>query len=149
MKPTDARIVVGAELYHAAGDQWRVVPPTRAVVVDPGPYRIVRRRQGAFYLVSYVRDDAGTAILVDLDESRGVHRTAVPARELRGLWRDTLAKTGRTVAGVKAQRARIAELAAAPGPISIDAVLGLAAADEGLDDDTFTTLAQAVDDRLE
>lgn len=149
MKPTDSRIVAGAELYHAAGDPWRVVPPKRAVVVDPGPYRIVRQRCGAFYAVSWQPDPAGNAVLVDLDEPRGVERTAVPARELRGLWRETLAATGRTVAGVKAHQALISELASRPGPISVSDVLRVAASDEGLGDDTFTTLAEAVDDRQE
>jgi hypothetical protein len=138
-------IQAGTELYYAAGRDWRYVSPTRATVVSDEPYLIVRRRQGAFYLVSWQPDPAGTALLVDLNEPRGVRRVAVPRRDLHGPWLDTLAKLGRSVAGLKAHRARIAELAATPGPISVDGLLQLAAADEGLDDDTFTTLAQAID----
>lgn len=149
MKPTDSRIVAGAELYHAAGDPWRVVPPKRAVVVDPGPYRIVRQRCGAFYAVSWQPDPAGNAVLVDLDEPRGVERTAVPARELRGLWRETLAATGRTVAGVKAHQALLSELAGNGRPLTAGDLLQLAARDEGLGDDVLGTLVEAVDDRPE
>ncbi|GGM52385.1 hypothetical protein ACFFX1_55590 [Dactylosporangium sucinum] len=136
----------GADLYYAAGPSWRVVPPTKATVVDAGPYRIVRQRQGAFYLASWHPDPAGNAVLVDLDEPRGVRRTAVPRRDLHGPWLATLAKLGRTVAGVKAHQARVAELAARPGPIAVDDVLRLAACDEGVDDGMFGALANAVDD---
>lgn len=138
-------ITAGAEVYHATGrgSEWRVVPPTRAIVVDPGPYRIVRRRQGAIYLVSHVRDDTGNAVLVDLDEGHRVRRCAVPAPELRGLWRETLAATGRTAAGVKADRAAISALATSGRDITTTDLLPLAARDEALPDDAFAALARA------
>ncbi|MGI5247538.1 hypothetical protein [Dactylosporangium sp. CA-139066] len=147
MRPTDSRIQPGAALYYAAGDPWRVVPPKRATVIDAGPYRIVRRRQGAFYVVSWHRDDAGTAVLVHVGGEPGPR--AVPARDLRGLWLETLAATGRTIAGVKAHEAAVSELATSGRPITGDGLLQLAARDDGLGDDTFAILAQAVEDRLD
>jgi len=138
------QITAGAELYFAPGPQWRVVPPKKATVVDPGPYRINRMRQGAFYTVQPVRDDAGTAVLVDLDEGFRVRRCAVPRCDLRGLWLETLAATGRTVAGVKAQQAWVAELGGNGRELTGEDLLGLAARDEGLGDDVFTTIAEAV-----
>lgn len=145
MRRTD--IQPGADVYYAPGDLWRVVPPQRATVVDPGPYRIVRRRQGAFYLVSWHRDDTGTAVLVDLDEGFRVRRVAVPRRELRGLWLETLAATGRTVAGVKAHGALLSAIAGSGRDVTVGDMLRLAARDEGLGDDAFAALAEVVNDR--
>jgi hypothetical protein len=139
-------IVTGADLYYAPGDLWRVVPPKRATVIDPGPFRIVRQRQGAFYLVSWHRDDAGTAVLVDLDEGYQVRRCAVPRRELRGLWLETLAATGRTVAGVKAHGALLSAIADSGRDVTTGDLLRLAASDEGLPDGAFAVLAEVVDD---
>lgn len=147
MRKTDIR--AGVDAYYAPGDPWRVVSPTRATIVGPERYRIVRRRMGAIYLVSHVRDEAGNAVLVDLHESTRVRRDAVRVRELRGLWKETLAATGRTEAGVKAHRARIAALAAGDGPISVGDVLAVAACDEGLDDDVFGVLARIADGEAE
>lgn len=122
-------IAPGAEVYVAAGPDWQATAPKRATVVDPGPYRIVRLRQGAFYLVSHVRDDTGTAVLVDLDEGHQIRRCAVPARDLRGLWRETLAAAGRTSAGVKAYGAALSEIADGTAPITAADILRLAALD--------------------
>lgn len=138
------QIVAGAEVYVAEGEGklWRVVPPQKATVVDPGPYRIVRQRQGAVYFVSWHRDPAGSAVLVQFDGEPKPE--AVPARHLRGLWLETLAATGRTVAGVKAHDARIAELAASREPLSASDLMRLADRDEGVDSGTFGALARAI-----
>ncbi len=135
------QIVTGAELYFAPGPDWRFVPPKKATVVDPGPYRINTVRQGAFYTVQPVRDDAGTAVLVRLDGEN--YGRAVPRRELRGLWLETLAATGWTAAGVKAADARLHELGA--GEVTVDGVLRVAACDEALPDDVFTTIANHIE----
>jgi hypothetical protein len=140
-----ADIVTGVEVYYAPGPDWKFVPPKKATVVDPGPYRINRVRQGAFYTVQPVRDDAGNAVLVDLDEGFRVRRCAVPRRDLRGLWLETLAATGRTVAGVKAYGALLHEIAGSGRDVTGDDMLRLAAGDEGLPDDTFTTLANHIE----
>lgn len=142
MRPNDRRITVDAELYHAPGDQWKVVPPKKATVIDPGPYQIVRQWQGVFCLVSWHRTDTGNAVLVHLDGEKGPR--AVPARELRGQWRETLAKTGRTAAGVKAFGALLSELAT--GEVTTGGLQRLAAADEGLPDDVFGMVRRASDD---
>jgi hypothetical protein len=141
MRRTD--IVTGAELYLAAGEQWKVVPPKRATVVDPGPYRIHRATQGPFTFVSHTRDDAGTAVLVRVDGE--TTDRAVPRRDLRGLWLETLAATGRTLAGVKAHRALLSEIAGSGRDVTGEDLLRLAAGDEGLPDDTFTTLACTIE----
>lgn len=140
-------ITAGAELYFAEGRgaDWRHTPPTLAVVVTAEPHTIVRRRQGPFWFVSHHADPAGTAVLVDLHEGARVRRTAVPARHLRGLWKPTLAATGRTVAGVKARDAFIAEVAAKPGKLTGADILLVAAHDEAVDHDTLAVLADAAD----
>ncbi len=137
------QITEGAELYFAAGPQWRHLPPKKATVVDPGPYRINRIRQGAFYTVQPVRDDAGTAVLVRLDgesADRAVYR-----RDLRGPWLETLAATGRTVAGVKAHGAALSEIAGSGRDVTAEDLLRVAACDEGLPDDVFTTIADHIE----
>lgn len=145
MRPTDHRIVAGAELYLAVGEQWRYATPRKATVVDAGPFKVVVTRQGPFNVVSHERDGNGTAVLVRVD-GEPTDRV-VYARHLRGLWLETLAATGRTVAGVKAQQARIGELGATRTPLSGDDLLRLAACDEGVDDDVFTTIAESLEDR--
>lgn len=136
-------ITAGAEVYYAAGQHWRSLPPTRAIVVTADRYRIVRSQQGAFGTVSYVLDAAGSAVLVDLDEGgTKMRRCAVPARDLRGLWKPTLAATGRTAAGVKARNAALSDLVASGRPVTGDDLLRLAATDEGVSDATFIVLAE-------
>jgi hypothetical protein len=137
----------GADVYYAEGRgaDWRYGSPTRAVVVTAEPHTIVRRRQGPFYLVSWHPDPAGNAVLVDLHESRGVRRTAVPARFLRGLWKPTLAALGRAEADVKAYDALIADIAAKPGEITGADLLRIAASDPGIDHDTLSVLADTID----
>lgn len=139
-----ADIVTGAEVYYAAGDQWRVVPPKKATVVDPGPYRIDRATQGPFTFVSHTRDDSGNAVLVRVD-GENTDR-AVPRRDLRGPWLETLAATGRTVAGVKARGALLSEIAGSGRDVTGDDLLRLAACDEGVSDDTFGMLAENLED---
>lgn len=140
-----SQIQPGAEVYVAEGPDWRSIHPTRATVVDAGPYRIIRQRCGAFYTVSWRKDPTGNAVLVTLHE-RGRQRTeAVPARNLRGLWADTLAATGRTVADVKAYDALISHIAAKPGDITGADLLRVAASDPHVDHDTLTVLADVAD----
>lgn len=135
-------IYEGAELYHVAGrGEWRYHTPSRAVVVDARPIRITTSRQGAFTFQSWQYDDSGDAILVDLHHGTRVeHGTPVRLRELRGPWKATLAKLGRTEAWVKGQWALQAEIAANPNGL-IDGLLRLAA-QSGMPDDTFRTIAQ-------
>jgi hypothetical protein len=142
-------IQIGAEAYYAEGRGagWKYGSPTRATIVDARPYRIDRRRQGAFYLVSWHPDPAGNAVLVDLHESRGVRRTAVPARCLRGLWKPTLAALGRAEADVKAYDALISDIAAKPGVITGADLLRIAGSDPDLDHDTLTVLADVADSK--
>ncbi|MEV1315423.1 hypothetical protein AB0J14_04980 [Micromonospora arborensis] len=140
-----ADIVPGAEVYVAEGPNWRSTHPTRATVVDAGPYRINRRRHGAFYVVSWHKDPGGNAVVVTLHERGRDTTTAVPARNLRGLWADTLAATGRNVADAKAYDALISDIAAQPGPLTGGDLLRLAAADPNVDHDTLTVLADAAD----
>jgi hypothetical protein len=142
-----SEIVSGADVYYAEGRgaDWRYSSPTRATIVEARPYRIDRRRQGPFYFVSHTPDPAGNAVLVDLHESRGVRRTAVPARFLRGLWKPTLAKLGKVEADVKAYDALIADIAAQPGEITDRDWLRIAASDPGVDHDGLTVLADTVD----
>jgi hypothetical protein len=143
MKSGDRRIVEGADLYLAVGEPWQVVTPRKATVVDAGPFRVDVARQGAVNFVSHHRDDNGTAVLVRVD-GEPTDR-CVYARHLRGLWLETLAKTGRTVAGVKAQQARVAELGATRRPLTGTDLLRLAACDEGVDDDVFTTMTNHIE----
>lgn len=142
MRPTDPRIQAGADLYLALGEQWRYAPPRKATVVDPGPFRVTVTRQGPFNLTSHERDDAGTAVLVRVDGEPADR--VVFARHLRGLWLETLAATGRTVAGVKAHWALLSEIASGRDVTGED-LLRLAAGDEGLSDDTFGALARTID----
>jgi hypothetical protein len=143
-----ADIQTAAELYYAPGPDWQSRIPTRAVVVDAAPHRIVRRRQGPFWLVSYVPDEVGDAVVVDLyDVGSAPSRTAVRVRDLRGLWVETLATLGRTEAAVAGRVNAIRNLASTRGPITADGLLGLAAAGPELDDDTFAVLARVVDGR--
>ncbi|QKW15433.1 hypothetical protein [Verrucosispora sp. NA02020] len=137
----------GADVYYAEGPYWRIRHPTRATIVDPGPYRIVRRRCGPFYLTSWHPDPTGNAVLVTLHERGRDHTRAVYARNLRGLWLDTLKATGRTVADVKALDALISHIASKPGPLTGADLLRVAAADTHVDHDTLTTLADAAEDR--
>jgi hypothetical protein len=142
-----AEITEGAAAYYAEGRgaDWRYGSPTRAVVVTAEPHTIVRRRQGPFYLVSWHPDPAGNAVLVDLHESRGVRRTAVPARCLRGLWKPTLAALGRAEADVKAHDARISELAAKKGEISVADLVAVAAHDEAVNHHALAVLTDTID----
>ncbi|GGM27573.1 hypothetical protein GCM10011608_10490 [Micromonospora sonchi] len=140
-----ADIVPGAEVYVAEGPDWRTTHPTRATVVDPGPYRIVRRRSGPFYLVSSHPDPTGNAVLVTLHERTGDRTEAVPARNLRGLWTETLKTTGRTAADVKGMDALISHIASKPGDITGADLLRLAAADPHVDHNTLAVLAAATD----
>mgnify|MGYP001346135595 CR=1 FL=1 len=140
-----ADIKPGFDLYWAPGrgSSWRYVPPTRATVVTGERVQITRRRCGAFYIESVRPDPDGNAVVVDLHHPSRIERRAVPIRELRGLWRETLAATGRTEAGVKALDALIAEMAATPATRLTDMhLLRVAARDEGVDDDTFGVLAR-------
>jgi hypothetical protein len=137
----------GADVYYAEGRgaDWKYGSPTRATIVEARPYRIDRVRQCPFYFVSWTPDPTGNAVLVDLHESRGVRRTAVPARHLRGLWKPTLAKLGKTVADVKAYDARISELAEKRGDVTVAGLLAVAAHDEAVPHETLTVLADADD----
>jgi hypothetical protein len=142
----NADITEGAEAYYVAADgPWKNLTPTRAVIVDPQPRRIVTVRQCPVYLVSHHPDPDGTAVLVDLHESRGVRRAPVYVRHLRGLWKPTLAKLGKAEADVKAQRALIADIAAQPGEITDRDWLRIAASDPGVDHDGLTVLADTID----
>lgn len=135
----------GVDLYWARGrgSDWRIVSPVRATVVTGEPVTIIRERCGAIYLVREVPDPDGNAVVVDLHHPTRVERRAVPVRELRGPWLETLAKTGRTVAGVKARDALVAEIVNTPATRLTDRhLLELAARDEGLPDDAFTVLAE-------
>lgn len=145
MKRTE--IQPGAVVYVAPDPEWRSCPPTRGVVVDARPHRIIRRRMGAVYLVSHVEDPDGTAVVVDLHETTGVRRTAVPVRHLRGLWEPTLAALGRTEAQVERQRQAFRDLVSSGRPLSGEGLLGLAASDPTLGDDGFVVLRQAVESR--
>ncbi|MGS2615138.1 hypothetical protein ACVCAH_11525 [Micromonospora sp. LZ34] len=141
-----ADIQEGAAVYYVAADgPWKHLNPTKAVIVDPQPRRIVRTRQGPFYFVSHRPDPKGTAVLVDLHENRGVRREAVYVRHLRGLWKPTLAKLGKAEADVKAYDALISHIASQPGDITGADLLRLAAADPHIDHDTLTVLADAID----
>lgn len=143
MRKSDIR--EGAEAYYAKGRYWRMANPTRAVIVDPQPRRIVSQRAGAFYLVSHHPDPSGTAVLVDLHERGRVRRTAVPVRDLRGLWAFTLAATGRTVADVKAHDALICDIAARPGDITGADLLRVVASNPHTPHDVLTVLADTID----
>lgn len=144
-----SEITPGAECYYAParGAEWRIVSPVKAVVVDAAPVRIVRRAQGPFVFVSHTPDPAGNAVVVDLHEGGRVRREAVPVRHLRGLWKATLAKTGRTEAGVKALDAWVHEVATSGREVTGADLVGLAARDEGVSDDVFGVLSQAADGR--
>jgi hypothetical protein len=142
-----AEIITGADAYYVSGEPWRILPPTRATIVDPASVRIVRKPMGAVYLVGHVPDPTWNAIVVDLHESTGVRRTAVRVRELRGLWAPTLAATNRTEEGVALQRAAITALARRPGPITGADLLDLAANHPHLPDDVFVALAPAAEGR--
>lgn len=135
-----ADIIAGAECYyinHNGGD-WRIFPPQKATIVDTQPVQIG-------HYGGWRPHPDGTGIVVDLHELRGVRRTAVYRRHLRGLWTETLAATGRTEAGVLAHNEGLKAISRGDVDL-VDGLLQLAARDP-MDDGTFTALAQALDGR--
>lgn len=141
-------IVPGAVLYYAegVGGSWRSAAPRRATVVDAAPLRIRQVRCGAAYAVSWHPDPNGTGVLVDLDNGVRTRRTAVYMRHLRGPWGHTMAALGRSTADWRAAAARLADVAARPGPVGVDALLGLVAKDQAVSDDMFSALLGAVEE---
>lgn len=135
----------GAEVYFVGVDShlWRLLPPTRAIVIDPGPFRIVCTRAGAAYVETPVRDDKGSYVRVYLCQSGGMRERFVHRRFLRGLWQETLEKTGRTEEGVALHQDGIRRAARSSNPL--EALLRLATEDPHLPDGALGILAQAAD----
>lgn len=109
MKRSD--IKVGDELYYDSGQDWRLpkhsLRPTgqKAIVVDLGPFRILRERWG-LRGDPWVKDPTGTAVLADLHrEGWAPKRDAVPTAHLRGPWSTVLAEISAALADRADERA--------------------------------------------